>query len=168
MVVYFTYWYKLKSMSNKYKSKNWWFWHRRSRWNEHYKQWLWCSKRYWCCELVKIDLPFLSCPIRKLKILRLWPLIFKKYLAILFWALRCVHLFSVLKVCILQILKGNIYPFFKRPVHPRNSKNKCLTLAISHFVLLSQTLFVHSWGGQFAWKKCNFKMHMKNLNRWLR
>ena len=38
---------------------------------------------------------------------------------------------------------------FKRSVHPRNSKNKCLTLAMSHFVLLFQTLFVHSWGGQF-------------------
>ena len=168
MVVYFTYWYKLKCMSYKYKSENWWFWHRRSRWNEYYKQWLWCSKRHWCCELVKIDFPILSCPIRRLKILCLWPLILKKYFAILFWALRYVHLCSVLKVCIFQILKGNIYPFFKRSVHPRNSKNKCLTLAISHFVLLSHTLFVHSCRGQFAGKKCNFKMHMKNLNRWLR
>ena len=55
-----------------------------------------------------------------------------------------------LNVCIFQILKGNIYPSFKGSVHPGNSKNKCLTLAISRFVLLSQTLFVHHWGGQFA------------------
>ena len=30
----------------------------------------------------------------------------------------------------------------KRSVHPRNSKNKCLTLAMSHFVLLFQTLYI--------------------------
>ena len=32
--------------------------------------------------------------------------------------------------------------FFKRSVHPRNSKNKCFTLAMSHFVLLFQTLYI--------------------------
>ena len=72
------------------------------------------------------------------------------------------------KVCIFQILKGNIYPSVKGSVHPKNSKNKCLTLAISHFVLLSQTLFVHRWVDSLIEKKCNFKMHMKNLNRRLR
>ena len=54
----------------------------------------------------------------------------------------CSSMQCVEKSVFFKILKGNIYPFFKRSVHPRNSKNKCLTLAVSHFVLLSQTLYI--------------------------
>ena len=36
-----------------------------------------------------------------------------------------------------------IYTSFKQTVHPSNSQGKWLMLTISHFVLLSQPLFVH-------------------------
>ena len=122
-------------MSNKYESENWWFWHRRGRWNEYYKQWLWCSKRYWRCGLVRTDFPVLSCPICKLKISCLSPLIFKRFcsehLNVFIYAAACW------KFCIFQILKGDIYPSFKRTVHPSNSKNKCLLLDSCHLTFCS-------------------------------
>ena len=56
MVVHFIYWCKLVTMSNKYKSENRWFWHRRSRWNEYYKQWLWSLHIYHCSTVADFSL----------------------------------------------------------------------------------------------------------------
>ena len=55
---------------------------------------------------LRLIFSILSCPIRKLKILRLSPLIFKKYLAVLFWALKYVHLCSVLKSLYFSNIEG--------------------------------------------------------------
>ena len=169
MVVYFTYWYKLKSMSYKYKSENWLFWHRRSRWNEYYKQWLWCSKRYWCCEPVKIDFPVLSCPIRKLKILCLWPLIFKPFCSdhsnvfiyavcwksVFFKYWRVIFTLFSSDLCTPEILKINAWPL------PSHILFYCLKLCL--YIVGVDSLLERS-----AISKCIWKIWIEmKWKRWL-
>ena len=72
----------------------------------------------------------------------------------MFSAFRCVHLCSMSKVCIFQILKGNISSDL---CTPGILIIKCLTFVISHFVLLSHTLFVHHWGRTVCLKQEQFQ-----------
>ena len=90
----------------------------------------------------------------------------------------------MLKILYFQILKGDIYPSFKRTVHPSNSKNKCLP---SHILFYCPNLYLYLACSKKSTEKAsverkafNFKIvgvhsllerslisktHMKNLNR---
>ena len=146
MVVHFLYWYKLATMSNKYESKNQWFWHRGIRWNEYYKQWSWCSKRYWCCGLVKTDcfcfvLSNLQTQTENIMFVSehlnvfIYAVVCWKFCIFKYW--RVIFTLLSNKLCTPAILTVNAC---------------CLTLAISHFVLLSQPLFVPCLFEKVCWK----------------
>ena len=128
MVAHFICWYKLVSMSNKYKSENRLFWHRRSRWNEYYKH------DYDVLNNID-DFSILSFPIPKLKILCLWPLIFKKYF--------CHFVLSIHMCSSMHYVKKSVFFKYWKVIFTFFSRDLCTpgVLKINAWLLPSHILF---------------------------